>query len=168
MYHFRMNLDDLKTDIEEHKKIVSPENGEIINYTVPFYMLHKKMSSGIFKIEDEKYNLNHSDVDVLVTVLALKDENYTVTPKRLAQKLLFTTGGIAKILKKLEDRKYIIRLDNEYDKRSKLVQLTQEGKDIAEKIFNDLIIYETKCFSSITDEEKEIFQKIIIKMLKEI
>jgi len=50
-----------------------------------------------------------------------------VAPINLYESLVFSSGGMTKLLKKLEDRNYISRVDNPIDKRSKLVRITPEA-----------------------------------------
>ena len=78
---------------------------------------------------------------------------------------MFTSGAITKVLKKLEDRGFVIRIDNQFDKRSKLVQLTKEGDEICTKALIDVFAYEEECFSKLTKEEQEIFKNLTIKLL---
>ena len=94
------------------------------------------------------------------------NDEYILSPTKLYERLLFTSGAITKVLKKLEDKKYIIRLDNEFDKRSKLVQITPLGKEICQKTLKEVLLYEEQCFSPLNEDEKEIFKNLLIKMMK--
>lgn len=163
-----MNLNELNTDIIAHKKIVPSQLSEIINLTFPFYFAYNKMQKNISKIEHDNYNLTNTEVDALVTILALRDEKKTISPKKLSEKLIFSSAAITKVLKKLEDRKLIIRLDNKFDKRSKLVKITPIGEEICREVFKDILTYENSCFSVLSDDEKEIFQTLFVKILKNI
>ncbi|RXJ64318.1 MarR family transcriptional regulator, partial [Halarcobacter ebronensis] len=79
---------------------------------------------------------------------------------------LFTGGAITKVLKKLEKKNYIIRLENEFDKRSKLVQLTSLGKETHDKVMKDVLNFEEECFSELNIEELELFISLLLKLLK--
>ncbi|RXJ79966.1 MarR family winged helix-turn-helix transcriptional regulator [Arcobacter sp. F2176] len=163
-----MNINDLNADITAHKKIVLSPLSEVLKLTFPFYLAYNKIQKNISKIEDSNYNLSDSETDALITILALRDEKQTISPKKLSEKLIFSSAAITKVLKKLEDRKFIIRLDNEYDKRSKLVQITPLGEEICRKVFEDILTYENNCFSILSDKEKELFLTLFIKILKNI
>jgi DNA-binding MarR family transcriptional regulator len=162
-----MNINELDSDIAEHKQRLGKNYNDILETTLPFYMFHQKLLSGVSKLQSTKYNLGNSEVDVLVTTMVSGDSEYKITPTKLYEKLLFTSGGITKVLNKLEDRGYISRVANDFDKRSKLVKLTKEGKKICEKVLKDILDYEVKVFSILTKEELENFKNTIIKLAKE-
>ncbi|MGB0990733.1 MAG: MarR family transcriptional regulator, partial [Halarcobacter sp.] len=61
---------------------------------------------------------------------------------------------------------YIIRLENEFDKRSKLVQLTSLGKETHDKVMKDVLNFEEECFSELNKEELELFRSLLLKLLK--
>lgn len=162
-----MKINELESDIQRSKE-KSPETfNEIVNVTIPFYMFYQKMSNGVSKLEEEKYQINHSELDVLSSLKMSGNDEYILSPTKLHERLLFTGGAITKVLKKLEDKKYIIRLDNNYDKRSKLVQLTTLGRQIHDKVLKDVLEYEAKCFSALSTDEKEMMKSLFVKMLKE-
>jgi len=160
-----MNINELEKDILTHKK-KSPETyNDIINITIPFYMFYNKMMNGVHNIE-EQYGISNSELDVLASLIMSGNEKNILSPTKLYDRLLFTSGAITKVLKKLEDKKYITRLDNEFDKRSKLVQITKKGKEVCNQTLKEVILYEEQCFSSLNQEEKDIFKNLLIKMMK--
>lgn len=161
-----MNMDELELSIQQHKKN-SPETfNEIINITIPFHMFHKSIYTGICKIPEGKYKMSNSELDVLASLKISGSDKYILSPTELNERLLFTSGAITKILKKLEEKKYIKRLDNKYDKRSRLVQLTSSGKQILNKALKDVVDYEEQVFSVLTQEEQETFKNLFVKMLQ--
>lgn len=161
-----MNINEIEDGIKNHQ-IKSPQTyNDVVNISVPYHMLYSKIMDGITTIQHDNYNLNNSELDVLASIILSGDENYTITPTKLYERLLFTSGAITKVLKKLEDKEYIIRLNNEFDKRSKLVQITSLGKDICQKALKEVIEYEAKCFDNLNEEEKNTFQTLLMKMLK--
>jgi len=163
--HF-MRIDELQIDIQKFKDKVPEAFNEIANLTVPFYMFHTQMDHGISRLLEDRYKISHSELDVLSSLRMSGDDGFILSPTRLHEKLLFTSGAITKILKKLEDKKYIKRLDNKYDKRSKLVQLTALGNDIQAKSLKEVLAFEEKCFEPLTLKEKETMKKLFIKALK--
>lgn len=59
-------------------------------------------------------------------------ENKPIFAGDFKEKTGLTSGRIATILKQLEAKKYIIRCQNENDKRKILVKLTEEGRTVIE------------------------------------
>ena len=75
-------------------------------------------------------------------------------------------AAITKVLKKLEEKQYIERLDNKFDKRGKLVKLTPLGREVYDKVMKDILDFEEKCFSPLSEEEKQTMKNLFIKLLK--
>jgi len=161
-----MNINELEKDIQQHKKRSPETYDDIINLTIPFYMFYSKMMQGVVNVQEEIHGISNSELDVLASLIMSGNENYILSPTKLYERLLFTSGAITKVLKKLEDKKYIIRLDNEFDKRSKLVQITALGKKVSTETLREVILYEKECFSVLDKEEKDMFRKILIKIMK--
>lgn len=161
-----MNINELEQEIIDYQKIVPPSVSETVKLTLPLHTMYNEMRNGVTKIQDIGYGLGNSEIDVLITTYALGDKNLRITPKKLTEKLIFSSGGITKVLKKLKERKLILRIDCTHDKRSTLVQITKEGEEICKKVFKEMLAYEAIYFSPLSDEEKETFYKLLIKMIK--
>lgn len=165
---FYMNIDDLEKDILKHK-IKSPETyQDVIHLTIPFYMFYKNMLQETIHIQENVNAISNSELDVLASLIMSGNDDYVLSPTKLYERLLFTSGAITKVLKKLEDKKYITRIDNQFDKRSKLVQITPLGKQICQETLKEVILYEERCFSVLTKEEQKSFKHIFTKLLKNI
>jgi len=78
------------------------------------------------------FELSQAAFEVLVTLRSLPYPRM-LTPTELYHAVLITSGGMTKILKHLEKRGDIERLENPQDKRSKYVKLTDQGCLLAEK-----------------------------------
>lgn len=161
-----MNIDELEISIQRHKER-SPETfNEVINATIPFYVFHKKIYTDICNLVEDNHKLSNSELDVLGSLKISGSDEYVLSPTKLNECLLFTSGAITKILKKLEEKKYIRRLDNKYDKRSKLVQITPLGEDIFNLALKDVLNFEEKVFSALSKEEQITFKNLFLKILK--
>lgn len=168
MYNFPMDTQELKNGIENHKKRSPKTYNDIINITIPLYLLHQKIYNGICELQEKKYSITNAELDVLASLVMGGGDNYTLSPTELYGRLLFSSGGMTKILKRLEDKEYIIRLDNKEDKRSKLVKLTKIGRNIVDNALKDVIEYEKEYFQDLTDEEKETLKNLLFKVLKRV
>lgn len=144
----------------------SPETyNDVLHIVSPFYMFHQKVFSGVTKIQEERYQITNTELDVMRCLYMSNNKDNILSPTKIYEKLMFTSGAITKVLKKLEEKEYIVRLDNKFDKRSKLVQLTQAGKEVCKNALIDVFAYEEECFSKLSDEEKDTFQGILLKLL---
>lgn len=167
MYTFKMKIDELEKDIQRHKER-SPETfNEIINISVPFYMFHQKMFGGVCRLEEDNYQINHSELDVLSSLKMSGNEDHILSPTKLQERLLFSGAALTKVLKKLEEKAYVIRLSTKHDKRIKLVQLTDLGREVHDKVLKDVLSFEQRCFKSLSDEEKLTMKNLLTRMLKD-
>lgn len=160
-----MNLQTLYNGIENHKKR-SPETfDEIMRLSVLFHSTYNKLYTKECALMGEMYHLNNTEIDVLATIKLRGDEDFIITPTKLSDALLFITGSITKILNKLEQRGYIKRVQNIYDKRSKLVQLTPKGLKLTNEALKKYAKLEREFFSPLNGEQKEHLKEILSKLL---
>lgn len=75
--------------------------------------------------------LTYAEFDVLVT-LRRSGSPYQLTPSVLTRSLLLTSGGVSNVLQRLEASGLIVRQARAEDARSRWVQLTAEGRRVAE------------------------------------
>lgn len=162
-----MNLTILNDGIQRHKDFSPDTFDDIVEITAPFYALYTMLNSQADKITNDNYHLNGSEVDVLATIKLRGGEKYILSPTRINEALLFTSGGITKVLKKLELKGYIKRVQTDHDKRVKLAQLTDKGLEILNNSLIDTISFEKKVFSILNKEEKKRFKDLCMKILKQ-
>ena len=82
----------------------------------------------------EPFELMNSDYAVLAA-LRRAGAPYELAPNQLYSALERSSGGMAKMLKRLESLGFVKRANDPEDKRSKLVRLTASGKRVEEKAF---------------------------------
>lgn len=86
------------------------------------------------EIEDHLHKLGLQKADFsLLSALRRSAPPYQLTPTELTESMVFSSGGLTKVLLRMEAREYIKRQKNTEDKRSRLVRLTNKGKDLVEK-----------------------------------
>jgi len=162
-----MNLKQFKTNIT-NVKTMSPEiYKETMQLSIPFFVLHNKLYETGEAIILNDFNINQSELDVLASLYYMSEGTCTLTPTQLYDVMLFSSGGMTKLLKKLEVRKFITRIDNKEDKRSKLVKITDLGIKVTTTALNKVVTYEDKYFSKLNIKEQELFKTLIYKMLDE-
>ncbi|NOQ31875.1 MAG: MarR family transcriptional regulator [Helicobacteraceae bacterium] len=161
-----MNANELKLHLDNKDKNHICSKSDIGYVTLPLLMLSQKLLTNIGDLLDTQYNMSNSELDVLASLHSAHDEKHTLTPTKLYERLFFSSGGMTKVLKKLEQKKFINRLDNEVDKRSKLVQLTSSGKDILERSLSDVIDLEEEIFAHINADERKKLSDLMFKVLE--
>nr|WP_323669802.1 hypothetical protein [Aliarcobacter butzleri] len=78
---------------------------------------------------------------------------------------MFSSGGMTKVLKKLQDRELIKRDAVKNDKRKNLVCLTQKGTELIKEIMDNKASMIEKTFSVLDKKEKENLKNILSKVL---
>jgi len=161
-----MNAKELKQQLDNREKDYICANSDIAYVTLPLLMLSQKLLNKIAHVLNEKHELSNSELDVLAALRSAHNDEYTLTPTKLYERLFFSSGGMTKVLKKLEKKAFIHRLDNKDDKRSKLVQLTPDGKDIVEKSLSDVIEREEALFAHLNENDRKSLSALLFKALE--
>ncbi|RXJ96320.1 MarR family transcriptional regulator [Malaciobacter molluscorum] len=144
---------------------------------LPLTVIYKNLFNDSECFTKKTYDLIHSDIDVLAALYfngkALsREELYdstmpfkkTLTPTDLYAATVFSSGGMTKVLKKLEDKKLISRCACPNDKRSLLVSLEKEGEDIILDCLEKLVQRREKFFNILSESEKQTLEDILKKL----
>jgi DNA-binding MarR family transcriptional regulator len=83
----------------------------------------------------EPFELSSNDYSVLA-VLRRAGEPYALNPSKLYSRLERSSGGMTKILKRLEERGLVRRSPDPADGRGSLVSLTRAGIETGDRVFN--------------------------------
>lgn len=134
---------------------------EIFALTLPITLIHKNMFNDTECFLKTQYDLLHSHVDVLAS---LYFDGNSLSPTDLYDATIFSSGGMTKVLKKLEERNLIKREASSNDKRSMLISLTKEGKDLIENCMLEIAKQKEEKFSILTQKEKEDLKNILSKL----
>ena len=109
----------------------------------------------------EKIDLTYTQYLVML-VLWEHDE---INVKNLGKKLFLDSGTLTPLLKKLENKGYILRKRNTKDERNLIIKITDKGKIIKNKA-EDIPSKISSCLS-LTNEEALTLYKILYKLLNE-
>lgn len=109
----------------------------------------------------EEFDLIQSEIDILITLY-----NYNgLTATQTAERVLFTSGGISKVVKKLLSKELVYKEESKEDKRSQYLFITQKGKDIVERCLPQFQEIEESFFKALDDDEKAVMKKAFKKIL---
>jgi len=137
------------------------EGYDVFNISLPITLIYKHNFNKNEQMFKQKYNLIHSDVDVLASLYFNGKE---LSPTELYSAIIFSSGGMTKILKKLESLGYISRQANPNDKRSMLVKLEEKGEEVLLACLEDLIELKKETYESLTEQDKEDLKRILKKV----
>ena len=142
-------------------KTTSKEESGVLALSLPIALLYKHIFNKNANLLQTNYDLTHSEVDVLAILSSYK----IMTPTDLYEATIFSSGGMTKILKKLERKQFISRISSDKDKRSKLVKLEPKGEEIFQLCLIDILKIDNQIFSILDKKEKEDFKKILKKLV---
>lgn len=80
----------------------------------------------------QPFGVKYQEYAVLAT-LRVAGTPYRLSPSQLQSTLLFTSGGLSNLLKRLEEQGWIKRSADPDDRRGVLVKLTAKGKRLADQ-----------------------------------
>ncbi|QOG13130.1 MarR family winged helix-turn-helix transcriptional regulator [Arcobacter sp. FWKO B] len=160
---------DILSFIEDKHKFlqtVLPQHYEkyktVVDIGLPLMLVNKLITEAKEKLFNTKYSMTTSEFDVLMSLLCL---NKQLTPTELYENMIFSSGGMTKLLKKLESKNLIKRIPSKEDKRSMYVVLTPEGTKLAIEAFDDIASMHMSLFAELENNEKTDMEKILKKML---
>ncbi len=110
------------------------------------------------------YDLQRADFSVLCA-LRRNPAPHCLSPTALYQSMLFSSGGLTKVLGRLSRIDLIERLDNPEDKRSKLVQLTEQGKRLVEIMLPELHKHEQRILEVLNKDELQQLNSLLERIL---
>ena len=141
---------------------VAKDGQEIFGLSIPIMLIQKYLLHEGSTLILKHFNLTHSEIDVLI---ALFFNGKVLTPTNLYEATILSSGGMTKILKKLQEKGYIERIPSTKDKRSLLVQITKEGEIVAEQSLELFFRKDTEAFGMLDEEEQEILFKLLKKVV---
>ncbi|UFH58285.1 MarR family winged helix-turn-helix transcriptional regulator [Sulfurovum mangrovi] len=147
---------------EENLAEQYPDSTMLVNIGLPFVLINKLVSDKKEKMFSTKYNISTSEFDVLMTLLCHIEP---MSPTNLYESMIFSSGGMTKLLKKLEEKNLIRRIPSQKDKRSLLVLLSKEGEKLVTDAFGDVVKINTEVLSKLDESEQATLEKLLKKLL---
>jgi DNA-binding MarR family transcriptional regulator len=90
---------------------------------------------------------------------------HRLSPKQVGVSLLFSSGGLTKLLERLESRGLIAREPDPTDGRGVLVSLTPKGKELQEHAMSAHQINEEELLTPLTSQQRERLNAILRDLL---
>lgn len=151
-----------KEQLDNYYENVFIGDRSIFAITLPLTVVQKTLFNSGMEVVNEKFDMTHSQVDVLFT---LYFANNTMTPTELYSATIFSSGGMTKLLKGLEENEFISRVPCAYDKRSMLVKIEQKGKSAVEELIQDFLKIDNEFFEVLDEDEKKQLTHILKKLV---
>ncbi|MEE3879933.1 MarR family winged helix-turn-helix transcriptional regulator [Vibrio sp. YYF0003] len=110
-----------------------------------------------------EHSLQGGDFGIL-TALRRMGEPYVLSPTLLRQYMLVSSGGLTKMLHRLESCEMISRVDSPDDGRIKLVKLTAKGKQTIEAVVAQVQKSNRRVLAHFDAEEIEKLDSLLSKL----
>lgn len=111
-----------------------------------------------------EYGVHRGEGDVLFA-LRRSGPPYRLSPTRLANALLVTTGTMTNRLDRLEKRGLIVRVPNPGDRRSLDVELTAEGKRLVDEAVTRHGANEREMLAPLTKRDRADLDRVTRKLI---
>lgn len=111
-----------------------------------------------------RYGLDSGEFDVIATLLR-SGPPYRLRPTELYRSLMISSGGLTDRLNRLVSSGKIRRTPAPEDARSLLVELTAEGRSVAERAFREDMEIEASLLSALTTPEQEQLAGLLRKLV---
>ncbi|GAA2244747.1 MULTISPECIES: MarR family winged helix-turn-helix transcriptional regulator [Kitasatospora] len=100
------------------------------------------------------HGLDGASFDVLAT-LRRSGPPYRLTPTGLMRASMVTSGAITQRLDRLEGRGLVVRSSSESDGRSVLVELTDAGRELVDRVLPDHLDTEQRLLAGLTGAQRD-------------
>ena len=100
-----------------------------------------------------RHELEGWEFDVL-SALRRAGEPYQLSPGRLVQETLVTSGTMTNRIDRLVDRGHVERLPSRTDRRGVIVRLTESGRDAVDAAMEQLLTHERELLAGVGEAEQ--------------
>ncbi|MFT6925708.1 MAG: DNA-binding MarR family transcriptional regulator [Psychromonas sp.] len=143
-----------------------PESNQNISPEIlKIHRIHQHLQQNLNKTV-ESYGLQPADFGALET-LRKEPPPHCLSATELSQSMVFSSGGLTKLLNRITAAGFIERVDNPQDKRGKLVQLTEKGNALIGKVIVELHQQEQTKMAFLSENEKAALNVLLNKILDE-
>lgn len=160
MSHPQSPIADLFERVDAHW----PDLAAVIKPSVILLYRARDLLFQDLESELRQFGMLPADLDVLVA-LRTRPAPRQLTPTELCRSLLLSSGGLTKILHRLEAAGWIDRPANPADGRSRLVRLTRKGKGHVERVINEVVAHEDRCLAPLADAEQAELARLLGKLV---
>lgn len=110
-----------------------------------------------------RYGLDAGEFDVLATLLRAGSP-YRLRPTELYRSLLISSGGLTDRLARLTKASLVARIPSPDDARSQLVELTTNGRELAERAFREDMDLEAQCLKGLSPQELADLERLLRRL----
>lgn len=108
--------------------------------------------------------LQPGEFDVLAT-LRRSGEPYMLSPTKLYEAAMISSGGMTNRLDRLERAGFVERRPDPNDRRGKLIALTEAGKRVIDETIGRHVANEERLLAALTPKEQEQLSQLLKKLI---
>ncbi|WP_269618541.1 MarR family winged helix-turn-helix transcriptional regulator [Zhongshania sp. BJYM1] len=160
-------MDDKRTTVDELRRQQLDNWPEMYEAAEPTVLRILRASDVFMKqttAELQNYKLSRAEFDALAT-LRRQSSPHRITPTELCKALLISSGGLTKLLHRLESAKLISRPASPEDGRSLLVQLSSKGKELIETLVAPMGQLHANRMRNLSANERAHLDRLLKKMM---
>lgn len=101
-----------------------------------------------------------------IAVLRSSGEPFRLTPTVLSKLVVCTTGAMTRVLDSLQDRDLIRRIPSPTDRRSLLVELTEHGVEMSEKVLEFQARVTGEALDALAPAEREQLEGLLARLVR--
>ena len=157
-----MDRDRADTVVEQWANVRADLDARVMAEVGRLLHVGRLLEGAIAATAAEK-GLSVPEGDILFTLRRTGEPR--LSPSQLSQWLFVTSGTMTGRLDRLERRGLIRRLPNPQDRRGMDVELTAEGRKLADELVTAHVQNEERMMAGLTRDERRTLEKIMRKLL---
>lgn len=150
---------------EFYENVEKNSDYEIFSLSLPLLLLNKYLYNISENFYKTNYDLIHSDIDVLASLYFSSNAKKSLSPTELYNATIFSSGGMTKVLKKLEEKKLIFREASKKDKRKSIIKLSKSGEELIKDCMKLKQEYLEEFFAPLSKKEQKEMKTMFSKLL---
>ncbi len=108
--------------------------------------------------------LQPGEFDVLAT-LRRSGEPYMLSPTKLYEAAMISSGGMTNRLDRLERAGFVERRPDPHDRRGKLIALTEAGRRVIDETIGRHVANEERLLAALSSKEQEQLNQLLRKLI---
>jgi DNA-binding MarR family transcriptional regulator len=116
------------------------------------------------ELELGRFGLSISEFNAL-SALRRRGEPHSLSPTELSRGLMLSSGGLSKLVERLEARGLVVRTPDETDGRGVVVALTDEGRDLQEAAIDAHVANENELLGPLDSDAREQLTRVLRTLL---
>ena len=116
------------------------------------------------ELELGRFGLSISEFNAL-SALRRRGEPHALSPTELSRGLMLSSGGLSKLVERLEARGLVVRTRDQTDGRGVVVALTEAGRDLQEAAIEAHVANENELLGPLDSETREELTRILRTLL---